>query len=411
MGRRNQNQGLTRRRKTKAQRDADLQRIVLISTAVVAIVVVVLVAVGLLTDFVFRPNQVVASVNEEEITLSELEDRVALQIAFFALQQNRLPEEGPELNELGRNALDQLIDEIIIAQQAEALGITVTDEEAREELQLQFGYDAGEPEPTTTPFPTLAGADATPTATATFVYTPTPTLTPTVDPTITATATATPEPTATPDATPTPAPTATPLTEEAYEEQIGNQVSQIAFISGLSETRIREMFLNITRAGLYSERLFNTLRDDFDIDTQDTRANISYIQLASEEEAQALLEEIEAGDIDFAVAAADNSLDTITAPRGGNIGWTTQPAVENRFGEEAAEQLFTVEPGTIVGPLEVEATGTWNLYLLNERETTEAPFFTIQQRETTAFNEYVEELRNDAAIDISEDWTDVLEDF
>src|SRR5690606_41839539 len=115
--------------------------------------------------------------------------------------------------------LNNIIDEMLIMQQAAERGITVSDAEVQEELELTFGYDAGEPEPTSTPVPTEEVLE--PTVTPTFVITLTPSPTPTLAPGVT--------PTPTPSGPPTAAPTALPLPTAA-------QITEESLIAELAET-------------------------------------------------------------------------------------------------------------------------------------------------------------------------------
>ncbi|MGF1503658.1 MAG: SurA N-terminal domain-containing protein, partial [Anaerolineae bacterium] len=180
---------LTRRRLPRAQREANLQRIVLVTSAVVGGVVAVLVILALVNELIIVPNRVFATVNGTEILAVDYQDRYRYELGG---QGGQLPQgqisSNPEI-EFGRRILDSMISSIILEEAAEEAGITVTEEEIREEIELAFGYDAGEPEPTGTPTATPIGAEREPTATPTLVLTAPPAHKPPPHPAKTPTAT------------------------------------------------------------------------------------------------------------------------------------------------------------------------------------------------------------------------------
>ena len=72
----------------------------------------------------------------------------------------------------------------------------------------------------------------------------------------------------------------------------------------------------------------------------------SHILVKEESKANELKAQLEGG-ADFATLAKDNSTDTGSAVKGGDLGWFTQDKMVPAF----AEAAFAAEPGTIVGPI------------------------------------------------------------
>jgi hypothetical protein len=79
--------GLTRRQLSRKARETRIQRIILISTAVVAVVVVALLAYGVIWNQIVKPTRVIASVNGENITVKDFEDRVRSEYWLYSQGQ------------------------------------------------------------------------------------------------------------------------------------------------------------------------------------------------------------------------------------------------------------------------------------------------------------------------------------
>src|SRR5574341_2649918 len=231
--------GLSRKQLSRAQREARFRRWVLIGSAVTVVGVIGVLIFGQYYEQNIVPNRAVATVNAEEITLSQLQTQMRY-IDYVQLGGQPLAQFGTDAAGLGQYVLDLLVDEALIRQKAAELGVEVTDAEVEEEVQLGFGYDAGEPEPTATPTPRQIAR--TPTATATFVHTLTPppraTLAPGVPPTAMPTATRTPAGTPTVTPTPSPFPTREPLTEESFNVNFQTSLETTSERTGLSTDEI-----------------------------------------------------------------------------------------------------------------------------------------------------------------------------
>jgi foldase protein PrsA len=218
------------------------------------------VAAGLISEFIVRPNSVVASVGETQIVtrdfwkrtfleqnrltnqyvqLSQLEQQFGNQ-GFFLTQLNQIQGLLVSPFSLGVEVLDQMIREEVVRQKAAERGITVTQEEIEEALREEIAAMRGAitvPQATAT-----AEAQAEATATAES-WTPTPTAT--VDASAPVTATATPMP------TPVPPPTSTILTDADYTAGMEELEKNLRDIANMTLDEYRK----IVEARLLNEKL------------------------------------------------------------------------------------------------------------------------------------------------------------
>ncbi|MCU4652194.1 peptidylprolyl isomerase [Roseibacterium sp. SDUM158016] len=93
--------------------------------------------------------------------------------------------------------------------------------------------------------------------------------------------------------------------------------------------------------------------------------NASHILVETQEEAQAIIDELAAG-ADFAELAAERSIGP-SGPNGGQLGWFTAGMMVPTF--ESA--VFELEPGEISVPVETQFG--WHVILLNETRAQEPP--------------------------------------
>ncbi len=135
--------------------------------------------------------------------------------------------------------------------------------------------------------------------------------------------------------------------------------------------------------------------------TPQTEFNASHILVASEEEAAAILAEIEAG-ADFAALAAERSSDG-SAAGGGNLGWFGLGQMVAPF--EAAVTGMAI--GDVAGPVETQFG--WHLIRLDDKRETAPPAFedvreqVEMQLRQQALRVEVDELRAAAEIEMAED--------
>lgn len=134
--------------------------------------------------------------------------------------------------------------------------------------------------------------------------------------------------------------------EQAFDDQLAQQ--------GFS----RERFRFEQRFQLTVTRLTDVLSADVEVTEEDVQAaydaqfglpTVSHILVATEEEAEAVIERIEGGE-DFAAVASEVSTDQGSAAQGGQLG-QLQPGA---FVPEFEEAALAVEPGELSDPVETQ---------------------------------------------------------
>ncbi len=397
--------------KTRHEREAVVQRFVLIAVIAVAAIAVVILGISFVIDQIVTPSQSVAVVNGETITVAQFESRVRLERAIaneslntqaalmFAMgattdqvsQQIGQSAEWNELqvsDQLGNRVLNDMIAEALLRQEAARLGITVTAEEVQGAIEDYFGYDpeAAASEPTATPEATL---------TPTPFVSPTPTVTPTASPTpeFTATATLTPQPSATPSAT-------LSATEQAvrYNDVRDSALGSIKRAAGVGDTEINAYFEVLA--------LRDKLADHLGVSAETTTyADVRHILVGTEQEALDVIAALNSGD-SFAELARAVSTDTGSGEQGGELGW----AAISGYVTEFADAVRTAEIGAILDP--VQSQFGYHIIQVRAREERAASESEIQSARDQAVDAYLDTLRDeqDASIQLFDTWIDNVPD-
>jgi parvulin-like peptidyl-prolyl isomerase len=347
---------LTRKQQSRVQREQRQRRYILIGAAVVAALVVAVIGFGIVDQAVLRPRQPIARVGDANITRGEFVKHAKFrrfnlidqflfiyqQMQFFGgdpssqqfFQQQLTPiqTELTDSNSLGQKTIDTLVDAILIRQEAQRRGITVSPEEVDKRLQEQLGfYPNGTPTPSTTPTtapsatptvidPTLAAVltaapTLTPTATLSVTITPTPTITPTSTRAPTNTPTPGPSPTAT--ATRTVTPTPTPYTTQGFATSVADVQRRYRTETGLTLADLRYLI----ETDLYSEKLREALAAE--VPTTAEQAHVRHILVDNPQLAQVILDKLKNGE-DFAALALQYSFDESNKGLGGDLGWISR---------------------------------------------------------------------------------------
>jgi parvulin-like peptidyl-prolyl isomerase len=428
---------LTKKHIARLERERQQTRLIIYFFGGIIVVVLGIIAYFALSKWVFEPRQAVANVNGEKITSNEFQARVKLQreqiisqyaqyAQFsqmfgmdFTAQLQQFQEQLADYNAeaLGQNVLDSMINEILMVQEAEKMGITVSDEEVQTHLESAFGFfPNGEPsatptatEPVFPPIseeqaaivtitPTPGDPTATPTLTSTATLVPTitatldltTTATATIEPTATlaptSTATLTPEPTATQTATSapssTPEPTATPLTEDGFTEKFGEALTSFKGL-GFSEADYR----GLMRMDLIRVRMFDKITAD--IKPVQDQVWARHILVTNEVAALTISDRLKKGE-DFATLAQRFSQDTGSKDLGGDLGWFGRGMMVAPF-EEAA---FSLKPGEISKP--VQSDFGWHIIQVIGHEERPMTADQFEQAKQDAFSKWIEELRTKA---------------
>lgn len=391
-----------RKHVARKQREDRLRRYLIIGLAIVAVAIIGVVGYGWYDVNVRQPSIPVITVEGEEISRESFRARIRLLQNQLLSQMDSTQQlvgffgDNPEVTEqleqdlrrldsqlrnpiiLGQQAIEQMIREVLIEQEAERRGITVTEQEVDALLQESFGYY---PDGTPTPGPTS---------------TPRPTITP--DPTqlaaITPTEAPTQGPTPTITLTPTSLPTATPYTEELFNQDYQAYINQLE-----ADDIAEEDFRDVVRAELYRQKLLEAFEQEVPQEQEQVRAR--HILVEEEETALELLEQLEEG-ADWVELAAEYSIDESNKDQGGDLGWFGRGRMVQAF-EEAA---FEAEVGEIVGP--VETSFGFHLIEVLEHEDRELSPEAYQAAVEQALNEWLTEARREAEVNVIDSWPQLV---
>jgi peptidyl-prolyl cis-trans isomerase D len=360
----------------RMEREQIQRRYLIIGAAVVLLLIVGVVLYGFLDQNYLQARKPVAKVDNQTITLQQFQTRVKFQriqlinryqstlqfaqafgqdptTGYFAstLQQIQTQLEDP--NTLGSSVVTQLVDEKLIQQEAQKLGITVSDAEVDDRIQSFFGYfPNGTPVPTVTPtepvYPTL-----NPTELSIVTITPTPTEIPTGTPTTAPTqagatptaqqaapaASSTPAASPTVEASPTPQPSATPYTAEGFKTESGKYYDEMKTY-GITQADLREIF----HADLLQQKVMDKITAD--VKPAEDQVWARHILVADEASAQAVEARLKKGE-DFGKVAKEVSTDTGSKDNGGDLGWFGKGQMVAEFDKVA----FSLKIGQISDPV------------------------------------------------------------
>jgi len=413
------NKPKTATRKHIARLEKERKQVALVRTVAFAMfgVIALLLVYGYIDLNYLQLQKPVAEVNGDKITIEQWQERVQLQRVNFAnlyqryqiYQQQFGLDVSQQLQELeyylqspeaiGQLVIDQMINEVLINQEAERRGITVSDEEVEQSVRELYGFfPDGTPVPTITAtafeYPTLTSEQLTiypSTATPTKVLTSTPEPTSTPDPAVTPTATFTaapPTPTFVPEDVP---PTATPFTLEGYQTEYQLTVDEYQSY-GISEETLRSAYRN--------DLLRKKLSEAITADTPTTEEQVwaRHILVNTEAEAEDTYALLVSG-TDFAKLAQQTSVDTGSGARGGDLGWFGRGAMVPEF-EEAA---FSQEIGAIGEPVQSQF-GYHIIQVLGKQELPLTPS-QIQQNRDAAFSDWLTTALDEADTTTYDTWT------
>lgn len=400
--------------KSRAEREALLQRRVIRGSIIAAIALTLLVVGTLVVEQLIIPSQTVAQVNGEPISVAEFRQAYLFERNRLLLQLNQVENAGIDMqqlaqqepyrtwlneanvpDQLGLRVMNDLVDERLLAADAAARGLAVDDAAIQSAVEAFFGFDptavaliglepSATPEPTITPTPFVS-----PTPTATPQPTPTP------DPDATAVPTGTP--------TITPQPTVIEPTQSADEVRDSfeqNQQDYRAYFdrAGVSSETYDKFFAHNALENLLGEAL---LPDDAPL----IYADVRHILVDDEATAIAALAALRAGE-SFAALASAISTDSGSGLRGGELG----ESFIGNYVRPFREAIASAEIGALVGPVESEF-GFHILQVRHKEERTGADQDSQRERaRQTELRDLQEQLREDNSdsIEIYDSWLDYM---
>lgn len=414
-----------REHKSRAEREAQLQRWVVIGTVATVAVVAIILAAAVIIELIVTPNQVVATVNGDTITVAQFQQRVRLERALLNQQINGylslLSAQGLDPNQftgqeplrtwlsrvqipdqLGNAVINDMVNDLLVRQEAAARGISVTETDIQAQINQFFGFDpetAGQP-PTATPSPTI-----TPTPFVSPTPSPVPTSTPTPVPAVAeitaepgAEATAPVEPTITPTPFPTATPTATRTPKEERAEFERRRDEFFAYLRNAA--RLSNGDIN----AYFETRALRAALRDAVAETKSNEAlyvNARHILLETESDALDVLDALKRGDL-FAELARAVSVDPGSGAQGGELGWS--PVA--RYVPPFAQAVTDAAIGEIVGPVRSEFG--WHIIQVRARELRPVSAAEADRLKEQEFTAWLEARRSaeDVAIEISSIWAD-----
>ena len=358
----------SRKEYLRAQREAAQKRQVYRALGGVLVLLLLIIVFALVNEFVLAPNRPVATINGEEISLQDWENRVryerAQRIIVLENQYEAFNGDvgliqqfaGQQINELylpeelGQTVIDLMVNEAVIRQAAEERGISVTESEVDAFIGEGFNfYDGESPTPLPTPTETVM---------------PTPSLTPIPTAVITEVLpTALPLPSPTVGPTSTPPPTATPVSRESFEQEFNDLLAQFAEY-GVDEATYR----SVVRSQIYIDKLTDALAEESNLPDEAEQASLYLLSFGTEEEANEAVDQIGADGfltVWNTIRSATREPESTSTANAFELLWRRPEDFAN-FGEEVQAAAFNLPLGT---PSDVlvqrdEATETETYYIV-----------------------------------------------
>lgn len=399
--------------KRRAEREAEIQKYIVWGTTITVGVIIAVIAIALLIDQIIIPNQAVANVSGENITVSEFRERVKFERARLIIELSQLQQAGFDLeqisqqepwksylnevnfpDQLGQRVINDMVNDVLVRQEADARDIQVNDEAVQEQINTYFAFD-----PTQV---ALIGVE--PTATEVPTETPTPFVSPTPTSLPTSTPTLSPDETQEVlEPTITPQPTVISPTLTGDEVRDNFQQSQDAFRSAISSNggvgggAIDKYWQRQALSELLKNALFG------DKETL-SYVNARHILVDTEEKALEIIDALDKGE-SFADLAAASSSDG-SASRGGELGW----AYIGNYVDEFRTAAETAEIGEIVGPVKTEFGYHVLQVRAREERSGEENESELENAKSRDLQKFIEDLRTEKAdsIQIYDNWIDYV---
>lgn len=365
---------INRKAISRAEREARIQRWILLATAGLVALTILILAGGFFYERVIWPDQPVASVDGQPIRTREfqkrfrfVEDSLRRQAAILeqeiaaldpndptqstiaALYRQQITQINLQLNDpilLGRTVLQQMIDERLIRAEAERRGIRVSPEAIDREIERRFGFIRETPTPAGSPTPTITPGPGTP--------------------------------------EPTPFPTPTPMSEASFRALYASQLKQWEGL-GFTESDYRAL--------VEADLLEQQLREAFarEVPTHEEQVDVRMItaetpDLAGElyrriqaEGFEKVFEEVQAGKVISATAL--------------NMGWTPVGGLGSLYGTELEKIVFAT-PVLSTTSVITSPAGYHIAFVAGREDRELAPYY-LQARQQQAFEDWLQKQRND----------------
>ncbi len=325
---------LTRKQRSRLEQDRRREQFLIWGAIVIGIMVVGVLVYGFVIEKIVKAREPVAIVGGTSIPTADFQARVRFtrmqmnsELQYLFQQQQALDPTDADAQfyleyiqrnirdlqgqlspesalSIGEQALDQLIQEELVRQEAERRGITVVPEELQRAIERFFGYDRDPATPTPAPTVTLP-------LTLTDVLTPTPTS--------------------------TPFPTPTPMTEQEFRRR------HDAFLKSLKSLDLSEQqYRSWVEASLLLEKLQEQMQTE--VPTAADQVKLGYLVVDSEEQANELAARLDAGE-DFQTLADELEESEEVTGYGTELEWFPRSILERYLDEQLVELAFSLEVG------------------------------------------------------------------
>ncbi len=416
----------------RMQREQKQRRYILIGIISVLVIVLLIILYGFLKQTVLQAGQPVAVVDDTKITTRQWQAQTKFArsslirsaentmqfLQFFGNDPSMQSQFVSQLQQIqtqlepttvGKQVLDEMINDTVVRKEAAKLGITVSEDEINKAFEEALGYFANgtpTPAPTTASVPTSTLSPLQMTLTAP-TETPTPTATPEVTQTVTATLSLTATPTLTPTPsevvsptiqltptiTPTPQPTATPFTYEAYQDIFKKTVEDYKTRFGVSEKDLRY----VLESNLIRKKVEEVVLKD--VSSLQPYVWARHILVDSEEKANEAILRYKKGE-SFCKLASELSSDPGSKDSCGDLSWFTKGNMIPEF-ETAA---FNLNVGDISAP--VKSQYGYHVILSLGKEDRKLSDSDYEQLRQTKFSEWLEKVKALYTIVTKDYWAD-----
>jgi peptidyl-prolyl cis-trans isomerase D len=416
---------LSKKHLDRMHREQRQTRWIIIGSVAIVILVVVVIGYGILNEQVLKYLRPVAEINGERISAQEFRNYTkyyrytiirdaegTYQLAGMLggdpnTLQSLLGQMQNSVQQLdtftaGQAAINQMVENALIVQEAKKRGISVSEEEIDTRMQEALGYFAnGTPTPTNTSTPaatsTLSALQLSMVKpTATITLTPTPSITETQS---TATPTLSPSPTPntspTPESSPTPEPTPTPYTLEGYQKAYSTMAADFDTNFQIPPKTLRY----IIETSLYRERLEKEIVGVVPCSEEQVWAQ--HILVPDEALAKVIKSKLDAGE-DWFSLVDQYSTDEGSKSQGGDLGWFGRGKMVKEF-EDAA---FALKVGEVSEP--VKSQFGYHIIRVLGHENRPLTAAECQNLEQTKFQNWLTEYRNAAQVQILDYWQEIV---
>lgn len=411
----------TTRYVSRRERENFHRRLVIIGIIVAAVILVAILATGAVYQYIYLPNETLASVNGVKINkedywkmrkyelitqIQQYSQIASLMSGDQATQYQQLAQQAQ--TELGTvksdpvnsSTVQTMVDNILTVNNASKAGVTITSADVD-----AFMKDFYSPVPSASPTPTLGAnptAEAWASATAKANPTPTTAPTPTPAPTKSATpaastksgtpqaAAATPKASASPSATATPAPTPTPNAVQAQATASATQKlfkSNVLNKADMSESDFKRL---VAKPEVAQQKVTYALQKQ--VRTSGEQIHAAHIVVKTKDAANVIEQQLKDGQ-DFAKLAKEKSADATTAVNGGDLGWFPKGVNTDAFDNVA----FSLKVGQVSQPL--QTSYGWDIIkVLGKQQDRPLDLKTLQALRGKVFQNWLDQIKKSANV-------------